>query len=81
MIDELNKTAASIESVILTVPYISFRIEDGKKEILMSSKDFDKIIEEVDPILILAWPFTGGFYTVERSILIGTVRVFALYEV
>jgi hypothetical protein len=44
---------------------------------------FDQIAAEVDPILILKTPFNIDGYPpkMEHSILIGSVRVFALYGV
>lgn len=81
MIEELNQTVRNIESLEIGVPYLCVQIEKGKISMLVTRDTFNKIMEEVDPILILTWPNNDTFYAVERSILIGTVRVFALYEV
>lgn len=81
MIDELNRTVARIEDLEIGVPYLCVQIEKGNISMLVTAETFDKITEEVDPILVLRWPNNDPIYTVELSILIGSVRVFALYEV
>ena len=83
MIEELNKTVMSIESLNISVPYLAIRIENGHATMHVMAPVFDQIAAEVDPILILKMPFNIDGYPpkMERSILIGTVRVFALYGV
>ncbi len=82
-IEELNKTAMSLESLDISVPYLAIRIENGQASMHVMASVFDQIAAEVDPILILKMPFYSGGYPpkVEHSIQVGTVRVFALYEV
>lgn len=81
MIDQLNETVKSIEAVQISVPYVSVNITTAGAEMHIDAKHFDKIREEVDPILILTWPrIYCEKYPIERGILIGTVRVFALYK-
>ncbi len=83
MIEELNKTAMSLESLDISVPYLAIRIENGRASMHVMASVFDQIAADVDPILILKMPFYSGGYPpkVEHSIQVGTVRVFALYEV
>ena len=83
MIEEMNKTVMSLESLDISVPYIAIRIENGQATMHVTTEVFDKIREKVDPMLIMAFPsyLPGEIDTVERSILIGTVLVFALYGV
>ncbi len=82
MIEELNKTVMSLESLNISVPYLAIRIENGHATMHVMASVFDKIAAEVDPILILKMPFDIDGYPpkVEHSIQVGTVRVFALYE-
>ena len=82
MIEELNKTVMSLESLDISVPYLAICIENGQATMHVTTEVFDKIREKVDPMLIMAFPsyLPGEIDTVERSILIGSVLVFALYE-
>lgn len=79
MIEQINKTVMSIESLNISVPYLSVRIEPGRIEMQVPPDIFDKIMGD-DPILILMRQNVCEEYPIERSILIGTVLVFALYE-
>ena len=83
MIDDLNKTVMSLESLDISVPYLAIRIENGHATMHVMASVFDQIAAEVDPILILKMPFDIDGYPpkVEHSIQVGTVRVFALYGV
>jgi hypothetical protein len=82
MIEELNKTVMSLESLNISVPYLAIRIENGQASMHLMADVFSQIAAEVDPILILKMPFDIDGYPpkVEHSIQVGTVRVFALYE-
>ena len=83
MIEELNKTAMSLESLDISVPYLAIRIENGQASMHVMADVFSQIAAEVDPILMLKTPFNIDGYPpkMEHSILIGSVRVFALYGV
>lgn len=81
MIEELNKTVRSIESVSISVSYYSVTIGSTGADMHIDREDFDKIIDEVAQILISTRTLQHCVgYPIERSILIGTVRVFALYK-
>ena len=83
MIEQINKTVMSIESLNISVPYLAIRIENGQASMHLMADVFSQIAAEVDPILILKTPFNIDGYPpkMEHSIQIGSVRVFALYEV
>ena len=83
MIDKLNQTARALEEIVISVPYLCVRIENGQAEMHVMADVFDKIAAEVDPVLILKTPFNIDGYPpkMKHYILIGSVRVFALYEV
>ena len=80
MIEQIRKTVTILELLDVGIQYLAVRIEPGRIEMLVMQDVFNKIMEDVDPNLILTWPNDCGKYPIERSILIGTVRVFALYE-
>jgi hypothetical protein len=83
MIEQIIKTVMSLESLDISVPYLAIRIENGQASMHLMADVFSQIVADVDPILILKMPFNIDGYPpkVEHSIQIGTVRVFALYEV
>lgn len=78
MIEELNRSVRAIEDLKIEVPYITVTIEKTGATIQMLAKDFDKLREEVDPCIIVTMPPSFGSF--ERTMMIGTVRVFALYQ-
>ena len=81
MIDELNETVKNIEAVIISVPYLSVTIVNSGADMHIDREDFDKLIDDVDQILITTRHLQYCMdYKIEKSILIGTVRVFALYR-
>ncbi len=80
MIEQIRKIVTILELLSVGIPYLSIRIEPGRIEMQVPQDAFDKIIDDVDLNLILTWPNNSEKYPIERSILIGTVRVFALYE-
>ena len=79
MIEQLNETVKKIEALDLSLPYLSLTIDKAGPTLHVSTETFDKIREEVDPCLFVTMPPSFGSF--ERTMLIGTVRVFALYEV
>lgn len=82
MIEELNRSVRAIENMLIEVPYISINMTTyggGGATMHVTSEVFDKLSEEVDPCIIVTMPPSFGSF--ERTMMIGSVRVFALYEV